>query len=95
MNSYLQQIERSLNSQRQKYLNDLIFYGGGELRIRQEDGTISEVIHDATLFPEVPIANTNFEISELESRTIQLEDKQFSPTSKLTGETVFSFSDTF
>ena len=94
LNSCLQQLERSLDSQKQEYLNKIIFQGG-ELKIRDKDGSISEIIYDAKLFPEVPIANTNFDVSELEAQTMLLEDNQFSPTTKLTGETIFNFSNTF
>ena len=94
LNSCFEYIERSINVQKQEYLNKIIFQGG-ELRIREEDGSISEIIYDAKLFPEVPIANTIYNVSKLENQTILLEEKQFSPTTKFTAETVFSFFNTF
>ena len=45
--------------------------------------------------PEAELPTMGGRLNKLESRTIQLEENQFSPTTKLTGETIFNFSDTF
>ena len=91
LNSCLQQIERSLVSQRPDLMS--IFYGNTRI-FTEEDGSVATITAEGYRF-EIELATVVGRTDKLESRTIQLEDKQFSPTTKLTGETVFSFSDTF
>lgn len=92
LNSCFEYIERSLNSQKQPNLMS-IFYGNTRI-FTEEDGSITTIIAEGNMF-ESRLATAGDRIDESESRIIQLEDKQFSPTTTLTGETVFSFSNTF
>ena len=92
LNSCFEYIERSLNSQKQPNLMS-IFYGNTRI-FTEEDGSITTIIAEGDRF-EIGFATAGGRTDELESRIIQLEDKQFSPTTTLTGETIFSFSDTF
>ena len=92
LNSCFQQIERSINSQKQSYLRS-IFLGNRQI-FTEDDGSISTIYSEGYMF-ESELATVGGNTDELESRTIKLEDRQFSPTTKLTGETVFSISDTF
>ena len=100
LNSCFESIERSLNSpQKQSYLDSLQAYydslrvWGFPLRIIEEDGSIS-TFSDTGKNIESDLATFGEEVDELESRIDILEDNQFSPTTKFTGETVFSFSNT-
>ena len=92
LNSCFQQIERSLNSQEKPNLMS-VFYGNTQI-FTEEDGSIATITTEGDRF-EIELATVVGRTDELESRTVQLENKQFSPTTKLTGETVFSFSNTF
>lgn len=101
LNSCFQQIERSINSPSsqsyldslQAYFDSLVFWGFPR-RIIEEDGSIS-TISDSGKDIESELATFVGEEDQLESRIDVLEYNQFSPTTKLTGETVFSFSNTF
>ena len=100
LNSCFEYIERSLTSpQKQSYLDSLQAYydslrvWGFPLRIIEEDGSIS-TFSDTGKNIESDLATFGEEVDELESRIDILEDNQFSPTTKFTGETVFSFSNT-
>ena len=75
LNSCFQQIERSLNSQKQTSSN---WYLDGKRFI-----------------PEANLATLGGRLDKLKSRTIQLENNQFSPTTKLTGESIFGISNQF
>ena len=99
LNSCFQQIERSLNTSRsQSYLDSLQAYfnslrvWGYPITIIEENGSIS-IISDTGNDIESELATFAGEVDELESRINVLEYQQFSPTTKMTGETVFSFSD--
>ena len=92
LNSCFQQIERSLNSQKRSNLMS-IFYGNTRI-FTEEDGSITTIIAEGDMF-EIGFATAGGRTDELESRIDILEDKQFSPTTKMTGETVFTFSNTF
>ena len=101
LNSCLQQIERSINtSKEQSYLDSLQAYfdslrvWGFPITIVEENGSIS-IISDTGNDIESDLATFAGEEEQLESRIDILEYKRFSPTTKLTGETVFSFSDSF
>ena len=101
LNSCFEYIERSLSSPRDRaYLDSLQAYfdslrvWGFPITIVGENGSIS-TIYDSGRNVEAEWATLAGEEEELESRIDILEYKQFSPTTKLTGETVFSFSDTF
>ena len=92
LNSCFQQIERSIKSQKQISLMSIFL---GQTKIFTEaDGTIITITAEGNEF-ESELATVGGNTDELESRTIQLEDKQFSPTTKLTGETVFGVSNQF
>ena len=91
MNSCFQQIERSI-SQKQPDLTSVFF---GNTRIfTEEDGSISTLYTERDSF-DVELGTLGGRIDELESRTIQLENNRFSPTTKLKGEAVFDISDEF
>ncbi len=92
LNSCFEYIERSINSQKRPSLIS-IFYGNMRI-FTEEDGSITTIIAEGNMF-ESELATVGGRTDESESRIIQLEETQFSPTTKLTGETVFSFSDTF
>ena len=92
LNSCFQYIERSLNSQKRPDLMS-IFYGNTRI-FTEEDGSIITITAEGDMF-DIELATVGGRTDELESRIIQLEDKQFSPTITLTGETVFTFSNTF
>ena len=92
LNSCFEYIERSLNSQKRSNLMS-IFYGNTRI-FTEEDGSITTIIAEGDMF-EIGFATVGSRTDESESRIIQLEDNQFSPTTKLTGETVFNFSNTF
>ncbi len=92
LNSCFEQLERSTNSQKQSYLRS-VFLGNTRV-FTEEDGLITTINSEGYMF-ESKFAILGSETDELESRTIQLEDKQFSPTTKVTGETIFNVSDTF
>ena len=91
-NSCFESIERSLNSQKRPDLMS-IFYGNTRI-FTKEDGSIITITAEGDMF-DIELATVGGRTDELESRIIQLEDKQFSPTTTLTGETVFTFSNTF
>ena len=91
LNSCFQQIERSINSQKRPSLMS-IFYGNTRI-FTEEDGSIITITAEGNMF-ESELATAGGRTDESESRIIQLEDNQFSPTTKLTAETVFSFSNT-
>ena len=91
LNSCFEQIERSL-SQKQISLVS-IFLGHTRIFI-EEDGSIATINTSGSKL-ESELATVGGYTDELESRTIKLEDNQFSPTTKLTGETIFNISDTF
>ena len=92
LNSCFEYIERSLNSQKRPDLMS-IFYGNTRI-FTKEDGSIITITAEGDMF-DIELATVGGRTDELESRIIQLEDKQFSPTTTLTGETVFTFSNTF
>lgn len=92
LNSCFEQIERSLDTQKQISLIS-IFLGNTRIFI-EKDGSIDTITAERNMI-ESDLATVNGNTDELESRTIKLEDKQFSTTTKLTGETIFNFSDTF
>ena len=92
LNSCFQQIERSIDSSKQSSLMS-IFLGQTKI-FTEEDGSITTITAEGNEF-ETDFATVGGKTDELESRTIELENNQFSPTSKLKGETVFSISDTF
>ena len=92
LNSCFQQIERSLNSQEKPNLMS-VFYGNTQI-FTEEDGSIATITAEGNMF-ESELATVGGRTDESESRIFTLEDNQFSPTTKLTGETVFSFSNTF
>lgn len=101
LNSCFQYIERSINSpKKQSYLDSLQAYfdsllvWGFPITTVMENGSIS-TIYDSGRNVESEWATLAGEEEELERRINILEYKQFSPTTKMTGETVFSFSDTF
>ena len=67
----------------------------GSTRIfTEEDGSITIINAEGNMF-ESEFATVGGRTDELENRTVELEDRQFSPTTKLTGETIFGVSDTF
>lgn len=84
-------IERSIDSRRLDLLS--VFYGHTRIFVAK-DGLIATITAEGSLF-ESELATVGGRTDELESRTVRLEDNQFSSTAKLTGETVLSFSDTF
>ena len=92
LNSCFQQIERSIDSSKQSNLMS-VFLGQTKI-FTEEDGSITTITAEGNEF-ETDFATVGGKTDELESRTIELENNQFSPTSKLKGETVFSISDTF
>ena len=92
LNSCFQQIERSIDSSKQSSLMS-VFLGQTKI-FTEEDGSITTITAEGNEF-ETDFATVGGKTDELESRTIELENNQFSPTSKLKGETVFSISDTF
>ena len=92
LNSCFQQLERSINSQKRSNLMS-IFYGNMRI-FTEEDGSITTIIAEKNMF-ESDLATVGGRTDESKSRIIQLEDNQFSPTTKLTGETVFNFSNSF
>ena len=92
LNSCFQQIERSINSQKQSFLRS-IFFGNRQI-FTEKDGSIS-TIHSEGYMWESRFATLGGRTDDLESRTIQLENNQFSPTTKITGETVFGVSNQF
>ena len=101
LNSCFEYIERSLNSPRQQsYLDSLQAYfdslvvWGYPIRNVEQNGSIT-TLYDSGRNVEAEWANTGGEVDRLESHILILENSQFSPTTKLTGETVFSFSDSF
>lgn len=101
LNSCFQQIERSINSPRkQSYLDsiqsylDSTFRIGFPRRIVEKNGSIS-TFNGTERNLESEFATLEYKTDDLESRTIKLEDNQFSPTTKLTGETIFNVSDSF
>ena len=91
LNSCFEQIEGSL-SQKQISLVS-IFLGYTRIFI-EEDGSITTINTSGSKL-ESDLATVGGYTDELESRTIKLEDNQFSPTTKLTGETILNISDTF
>ena len=92
LNSCFQQIERSINSSKQVNLRSVFL---GYTRIFTEaDGSITTITAEGNEF-ESKFATLGGRTDEAESRIIQLENNQFSPTTKLTGETIFNISDTF
>ena len=101
LNSCLQQLERSIDSPRQQsYLDrlqayfDSVVVWGYPIRIVEQNGSIT-TFYGSDRNLEAEWANAGGEVDLLEGHILVLEDNQFSPTTKLTGETVFSFSDTF
>ena len=92
LNSCFQQIERSINSSKQVDLTSIFF--GGTYKIREEDGSITTIFAEGNELVS-DLATVGGNTDELESRTIELENNQFSPTTKLKGEIIFSISDTF
>ena len=92
LNSCFQQIERSINFQKRVSLKS-IFLGKTRVFI-EKDGSISTINAEGYGF-ESNLAIVGSNADNIESRTIQLEDNRFSPTTKLNGETIFNISDTF
>ena len=92
LNSCFQQIERSIDSSKQSSLMS-IFLGQTKI-FTEEDGSITTITAEGNEF-ETNLATVGGNTDELENHIIQLENNQFSPTTKLTGETIFNISDTF
>ena len=92
LNSCFQQIERSINSQKQPSLMS-IFLGNTRV-FTKADGSIITINAEGNML-ESELATVGNRTDDLESRIIQLENKQFSPTTKLTGETIFGVSNQF
>ncbi len=91
LNSCFEQIERSINSQKQAYINAIFF--GGTFKIFEKDGAITTIHNDSGSFLDPQITTTSIKIDSLEIDS--LENNQFSTTTKLTGETIFGISNTF
>ena len=70
-----------------------IFLGQTKI-FTEEDGSITTITAEGNEF-ETNLATVGGNTDELENHIIQLENNQFSPTTKLTGETIFNISDTF
>ena len=92
LNSCFQQIERSIKSQKLPSLMS-VFLGQTKV-FTEEDGSITTITAEGNEF-ESELATVGGNTDDVESRIIKLEDNQFSATTKLTGETIFSVSDTF
>ena len=98
LNSCFQQIERSINSSKEtknpnSIVQDFLYAESVEVFLsgnKNKDSFIKAFPYGIT-----EIITLEGAANELEGKIMSLEDKQFSPTTKLTGETVFSVSDTF